>query len=591
MTTQEQHHGPLHHLSRVERYFAAELALTAHLSTFSHPKETRNTLRRLSSNGMILGLNPMMNSTQSRPTLRRPKGGKPSSLFVLISRAMICLALAYFTLIIFYQPLSSTSSLSTKNSQKGASKGSVRNRPSPRMQAKVAHPLERKSTCAFRRYPPRRYYGLNQKEQPDFLTNAEYIYGEKPHLLATKAEPSKLCVDQSEWFHDTERLPFADGTNPSILRLYDNDRIDPSILSQFPSNAKFLATICMTNSQCSWNETPQERDEYKISLQTEPTTVRNVILILDEHFRTLSEATVYLLVDAKYGRRTMPQKDANGNYQRKVLALDDARLFTNHGEIWVSYREGPQYGYDKQVLNRVHLDNIDEGNFQVTLKASETSTFCCGRNMALLDNVETNHLQSLTWVDPVTVIDLEDENEKKGNKKPKRRLTEAEPLDAVLDALNDEATTSSFPRRRLAGKKKKSDFHGTNGFMVYLPHSKEYLGIGHFHRPPGRDANPYARFGHHYTHAFFTVPSSPPFHLKRLSPEFLLPSKAVHEDAEIIQFMSGLELVDSETMVIAYGINDCEGAAVYIDLSKIEELLRDVPAGKEVVDLMQPLGS
>ena len=124
--------------------------------------------------------------------------------------------------------------------------------------------------------------------------------------------------------------------------------------------------------------------------------------------------------------------------------------------------------------------------------------------------------------------------------------------------------------------------------MVHLPKTGEYLGIGHFHRPPGRDKNDYARFGHHYTHAFFTITEKPPFRLKRLSAELVIPSHAYPEDAEIIQFWSGLEL-DGTKLALAYGINDCEGAAINIDLSVVEGLLREVPRGKEVVDLMMQL--
>ena len=122
--------------------------------------------------------------------------------------------------------------------------------------------------------------------------------------------------------------------------------------------------------------------------------------------------------------------------------------------------------------------------------------------------------------------------------------------------------------------------------MVYLPHTNEYLGIGHFHRPSGREANDYARFGHHYTHAFFTISDRPPFHLKRLSQELVLPSHAHENDAEVIQFWSGLELLDDNTLTLAYGINDCEGAATFLDLSAVENLLREVDPGKEVIDLM-----
>ena len=125
--------------------------------------------------------------------------------------------------------------------------------------------------------------------------------------------------------------------------------------------------------------------------------------------------------------------------------------------------------------------------------------------------------------------------------------------------------------------------------MVYLPQHHEYLGIGHFHRPPGRKENDYARFGHHYTHAFFTISDHEPFHLKRLSPELVLQSDTKPQDAEVIQFWSGLERLDNNVIALTYGINDCEGAATYIDMKTIDSILRDVPKGMEVSDMLEPL--
>jgi hypothetical protein len=202
-------------------------------------------------------------------------------------------------------------------------------------------------------------------------------------------------------------------------------------------------------------------------------------------------------------------------------------------------------------------------------------------------------LQALTWVDPITVVDVE---LKKEIKPSRRRLQEREahaksspvPRQRRVDQTDWYGTGR---HRRLGQKEKTSDFHGTNGFMVHLPKTNEYLGIGHFHRPLGRDANDYARFGHHYTHAFFTIPDEPPYHLQRLTPELVLPSHAHADDAEVIQFWSGLERVDDDTLALAYGINDCEGAATYIDMSTVDLLLRVVPEGKEVVDLMKPFGT
>lgn len=150
--------------------------------------------------------------------------------------------------------------------------------------------------------------------------------------------------------------------------------------------------------------------------------------------------------------------------------------------------------------------------------------------------------------------------------------------------LTEQATSV---HRRLE-KKRESHFHGTNAFLVPYNNNKELLGIGHFHRPPGRDANEYSRHGHHYTHAFFTISSDEPYRLKRLSAEFVFPSKQYPQDAAIIQFASGLELDQvNGKVVIAYGINDCEAGAVYVDLRVVEDMLKPVKEGQQVLDVMQ----
>jgi hypothetical protein len=396
-------------------------------------------------------------------------------------------------------------------------------------------------------------------------------------------------------------LPFADGTNPSILRVKDNRNIKLPAAVGFGPNVMYLATICMTNSQCAWKDTPEQVEEFHISTLTEPTTLRTVLLVLDENFQVLEETTILTWVDAQYGKRAMPE-DA----MYETFPLDDARLFTFQENLFVSYRDGPNFGYDKQVLNRVHLTREANGVLKASLLASEVNTLCCGRNMALIENMLTYKLQALTWVDPVTVVNVhirDKETNLEGGKMTQRRLSAVEegrrppppppqpPLREAESAWNQSFVAMMPPhRRRLKSSgRKESDFHGTNGFMVYLPQLHEYLGIGHFHRPPGRKENDYARFGHHYTHAFFTISDHEPFHLKRLSPELVLQSDTKPQDAEVIQFWSGLERLDNNVIVLTYGINDCEGAATYIDMKTIDYILRDVPKGMEVSDMLEPL--
>jgi len=362
----------------------------------------------------------------------------------------------------------------------------------------------------------------------------------------------------------------------------------------------------MTNSQCSWGEDSlEEQIEYNLSMQKEPSTVRTVLLIVNKNFETISEATIKTKIDVLFGgrRNARPVKPNN---QLRIFALDDGRLFTHNGQIWISYREGKLFGYEKQVLNKLHFNfttssstttstktksvPTSENALTVTLLASETETLCCGRNMALIDNVKTDQLQALTWVDPVTVVEVDTkktdgENNNINNDYQKQRRLVAHDEDVTEKKLQEQKKKESNKKKN----KKESHFHGTNGFMVHLSERNEYLGIGHFHRPPGREKNDYARFGHHYTHAFFTISDTSPFYLKRLSSELLLPSHAHTDDAEIIQFWSGLERIDVSTLALAYGVNDCEGAATYLDLAVVEDLLLDVPKGKEVVDFMMPL--
>lgn len=418
--------------------------------------------------------------------------------------------------------------------------------------------------CKLRKYPPHRYYKLNNKEQPSFLTTeTEYIYGEWPIVLRdtkTTTTTFKLAVDQTAWREPSHELPFADGTNPSILSM---DRLlllnERALILQHYPNTRFLATACMTNSQCAWKDSPLEIKEYRISKQQKPDTIRTVLLLLDASFHTIAQTTIVLERDAAWGRK-LRQPAPN---QWHIPALDDARLFQHNHSLFVSYREGPGFGYDTQVLNPIHIDF--SGEWTARIRASETSSFCCGRNMALMKGSDDAHLRALTWVDPVTVIDVD----------------------------TTPGATNKSSRRQLAKQQQhKSHIHGTNGFMVeIIPSSTTetttFLGVAHFHRPNDRNENPYARFGHHYTHAFYTIRND---RLVGLSPEFVLPSKYDKDDAEIIQFLSGLEYdAKRNQVVIAYGINDCEAAIAVFDLQVIQRFLRPVEEGKQVVDFMMPL--
>jgi hypothetical protein len=398
--------------------------------------------------------------------------------------------------------------------------------------------------------------------------------------------------------------PFADGTNPSLLSM---ERVPASVAeviqNQYPTT-HYLVTVCMTNSQCTWKDTADLATKFDLPTdftQTQPNTVRTIIQLLDMQLQVLAETTILLKRDAPWGKkmRQIPT-DAAAATLYHIPALDDARLFVYKEQVYVSYREGPGFGYETQVLNPIHWtfgnQNESSSSLHVEIWASESSSFCCGRNMALLEDFlgnsnrqqpnhhpQTSDLYALTWVDPVTVekVDTTPNEQRKMTKTkqqqhpvPKRRLA---------------ATTTTVH---------KSHIHGTNAFMVPVPDAPGvYLGVAHFHRPNDRRPNEYARFGHHYTHAFYTVkPGESSSTLVALSPEFVLPSFHKPDDAEIIQFVSGLEIIhvpgndDDETtpvVILAYGINDCEAAITTIDWKAVQSFLRPVAPGKQVVDFMK----
>jgi len=470
--------------------------------------------------------------------------------------------------------------------------------------------------CSFREYVDRRYYGLSASPQPDFLQNAEYIRGVPPVLLddavRSTAPVAKLCIDTTEWdppdLDDPlikDRRPFSDGTNPSVVSLAPSPRLNATNVRALGAvlgggggggsggegaddaadvlslSGYHLAAITISNGQCRWRETPEERAAFGISERETPATVRTLVALLDGDLGTVAQATLRLKRDAQWGKL----RGFTGEMVEEQL--DDARLFFHGGDVWVLYRNGPRFGYDKQLLNVVHFaeervgggggDSPPPSAFSAYIKASETVKVCCGRNMAMISTPAAApnagsppSLALLTWVDPVV----------------------------VFSATN--TTMARMQELSNIGKRKTSHAHGTNGFLVPLPTTGELLGILHFHRPEGRGESVHARHGHHYTHAFYTVSDRPPWRLRRVSNEFVFRSRSSRRrDADVIQFASGLDLIPPSAvddggggnggrLLVSFGINDCEGAALFLDVDAVDEILgAEVEEGWEVVDLMQ----
>ena len=459
----------------------------------------------------------------------------------------------------------------------------------------------------YREYTADRFYQLDTSSQLPFLADAEYIYGQPPFTLNSDAfdtQQGKVCLMQGRNNRDNETNPIlgvrdSSGTNPSFLgkeRLQSHLSANHPIMTLFEEHsddhprdrAVFLGTVVFKSSTvCSWN--PSQRRPHRSK------NPRTILMLLNERFEALWEVTISL----EKGKR--PKK------RRLDVLLDDARLFLHRGRVWLSYKQmSKRNGQDLQFFSPLHIEfdqkknqsimeDMSRGGISVFVRDSEAINACCGRNMAVLEHPPTkpkgtishsndrgdlsSHLTEggllyLKQPDPVQITNV--------TVRRNRKLASK-----VKDFQDDD---DANPEHR-----KKSHFHGTSGFLLYLPDKDEHLGIGHFHRPNSYDAfSEYAPYGHHYSHAFFTISSGPDFKLKRLSAEFVFGSKQNDgHDAEIIQFASGLELVHRDHSdgprqyaVIGYGMNDCEGAGIYVSMERVDAMLRPVASGQEVVDLM-----
>lgn len=475
------------------------------------------------------------------------------------------------------------------------------------------HAARNFNTCSFRTYPEHRYYGVENPldAQPSFLKDAKYIRGEKPVILnplekeksGEMTKPTKVCIDTSEWedFPSkngiiVDRFPFSDGQNPSIVSLSTKQKAEGMASRFFASTVltplcdvygaaevdnMFIGVLVVGNAQCRWKMGPDDMKRYHFSDLEEAPDRRTIVTVFDKDMETLDQMTLMLELDAPWGtqkkNKGTAKKDKDGNYERAREYFDDPRFFFHKGHLMMLYRHGPRFGYENQVQNPVYLEKTEDEfgrtSLHAYIKASETFVVCCGRNIAFISangdsSQDPPSLKALTWVDPVTVVDVEPKPSKKAEKN---------------------------------NHKERSNIHGTNGWMLPLHSTNEYLGIAHFHRPEDRKKSEYALHGHHYTHAFFTIAregNGGEFKLKRLSNEFLF--RAILEtdppkvDAETIQFSSGLDINGSDVdgkLLISYGINDCEGGTFFVDMKVVQKMLLDVPEGDEVNDLMAQIST
>lgn len=240
--------------------------------------------------------------------------------------------------------------------------------------------VEKLDKCSFRKYKPKRYYPVNDTSE-SFLSDSEYIRGKLPFIInprsdkevdvnANESMPKKVCIDTSGWESvDADHRPFSDGQNPSFVSLahdayslhddHHTPRIERSTIKPLQEiygsdeiDNMFLGLLLFGDSQCRWNMSEEELEEYHFSpLQAAPQK-RSMVLILNGSMEPVGEAVLELELDKTWGekrkRHNKKKKEDGEGYERTIVELDDARLFFHNGKLHVLYRNGPSFGYDSK---------------------------------------------------------------------------------------------------------------------------------------------------------------------------------------------------------------------------------------------------
>lgn len=102
---------------------------------------------------------------------------------------------------------------------------------------------------------------------------------------------------------------------------------------------------------------------------------------------------------------------------------------------------------------------------------------------------------------------------------------------------------------------------------IVLPGGQGRLVMGHT-RQSHRDGF-HVRYGGNYFQNFVLSDASFPFRLRHVSPPFCIPSGHNQRLCEVIQFVMSAHLTADHEILLVYGINDCESAAIRLRVDDV----------------------
>lgn len=272
------------------------------------------------------------------------------------------------------------------------------------------------------------------------------------------------------------------------------------------------------------------------------------------------QGTIFALFDEALQFHSMAELKLELESGQNRFGAQDARLALENSEVLIDYMT---YGKKRLWhLHRLELTYLADGKVVATKGSLANAfpglpaekTYQDARNLGLLNHENKPYI---VWSASTTDVDV-------------RQMSGA-----------------SLAKKKK--KKKDSLSMHLSGTPIHIPEKSAYLTVLHKHGPRGKHG---ARYGSEYWQYLALMEDQPPFRLKGLSAPFCIPSldPAHADDCEIIQFVGSItrDPQDLQTLIIAYGINDCEAAVVRLPL---EEALKSIPTyptnlGSELMEIV-----
>eukprot|EP00930_Biecheleria_cincta_P054982 TRINITY_DN41355_c0_g1_i1.p1 TRINITY_DN41355_c0_g1~~TRINITY_DN41355_c0_g1_i1.p1 ORF type:complete len:422 (+),score=47.23 TRINITY_DN41355_c0_g1_i1:70-1335(+) len=134
-------------------------------------------------------------------------------------------------------------------------------------------------------------------------------------------------------------------------------------------------------------------------------------------------------------------------------------------------------------------------------------------------------------------------------------------------------TTKTAASNRLAWRSEGKDIILHNNINpVELPELNAYLAVGHVALDNSRTV---ASFASKYVSFFMLFDNKPPFKLQHRSPPVCFPSQSDAARCEIIQFVMSVVLESPSSLLLSYGVNDCEAIIARMQLADMISFIRD----------------